>query len=145
MPLLQIQVKVRRRIIRIYKYRRKTDSSSKGNRSSSKAEKTAKSKKPISILPPVIIGGDKKQTASEKQDLILRSKRAINPNLIESILGSMRVLNLTARWRKRNQLFCGSLNINLRDGRWYRFSDGSKEIFALVKEATELILKERLR
>ena len=39
--------------------------------------------------------------------------------------------------KKGNQLFCGSLNINLRDGRWYRFSDGSKgDIFALVKEAT---------
>lgn len=39
--------------------------------------------------------------------------------------------------KKGNQLFCGSLNINLRDGRWYRFSYGSKgDIFALVKEAT---------
>ena len=38
--------------------------------------------------------------------------------------------------KKGNQLFCGSLNINLRDGRWYRFSDGSKgDLFALVKEA----------
>jgi len=59
--------------------------------------------------------------------------------LIESIFRQYAgVLNPDGKMEKKgNQLFCGSLNINLRDGRWYRFSDGSKgDIFALVKEAT---------
>ena len=59
--------------------------------------------------------------------------------MIESIFRQYAgVLNPDGKMEKKgNQLFCGSLNINLRDGRWYRFSDGSKgDIFALVKEAT---------
>lgn len=83
---------------------------------------------------------DKKQTAVREARLDFEEvKRAINPNLIESIFRQYAgVLNPDGKMEKKgNQLFCGSLNINLRDGRWYRFSDGSKgDIFALVKEAT---------
>ncbi|WPX99218.1 Ti-type conjugative transfer relaxase TraA [Candidatus Megaera polyxenophila] len=83
---------------------------------------------------------DKKQTATREARLDFEEvKRAINPNLIESIFRQYAgVLNPDGKMEKKgNQLFCGSLNINLRDGRWYRFSDGSKgDIFALVKEAT---------
>ncbi|NDB85388.1 MAG: hypothetical protein EB127_22200, partial [Alphaproteobacteria bacterium] len=83
---------------------------------------------------------NKKQTATKEAKLDFDEvKRAINPNLIESIFRQYgQLLNPDGKMDKKgNQLFCGSLNINLRDGRWYRFSDGSKgDIFALVKEAT---------
>ena len=83
---------------------------------------------------------NKKQTATREARLDFEEvKRAINPNLIESIFRQYACsLNPDGKMEKKgNQLFCSSLNINLRDGRWYRFSDGSKgDIFALVKEAT---------
>ena len=83
---------------------------------------------------------NKKQTAVREARLDFDEvKRAINQNLIESIFRQYAgVLNPDGKMEKKgNQLFCGSLNINLIDGRWYRFSDGSKgDIFALVKEAT---------
>ena len=82
---------------------------------------------------------NKKQVAIKEARLDFEDvKRAINPGLVESIFRQYgQVLNPDGKMEKKgNQLFCGSLNINLRDGRWYRFSDGSKgDIFALVKEA----------
>lgn len=82
---------------------------------------------------------DKIQVAIKEARLDFEEvKRAINPYLIESIFRQYgQVLNPDGKMEKKgNQLFCGSLNINLKDGRWYRFSDGSKgDIFALVKEA----------
>ena len=82
---------------------------------------------------------DKKQVAIKEARLDFEDvKRAINPSLVESIFRQYgQLLNPDGKMEKKgNQLFCGSLNINLRDGRWYRFSDGSKgDIFALVKEA----------
>jgi hypothetical protein len=82
---------------------------------------------------------DKKQVAAKEARLDFEDvKRGINPGLVESIFRQYgQVLNPDGKMEKKgNQLFCGSLNINLRDGRWYRFSDGSKgDLFALVKEA----------
>ena len=80
----------------------------------------------------------KQDTAKEARLDFENVKRAVNPVLVESIFRQYgQVLNPDGNMEKKgNQLFCGSLNINLRDGRWYRFSDGSKgDLFALVKEA----------
>ncbi|WPX99685.1 Ti-type conjugative transfer relaxase TraA (plasmid) [Candidatus Megaera polyxenophila] len=81
----------------------------------------------------------KKQVKAKEARLDFEDvKRAVNPALVEGIFRHYgQLLNPDGKIEKKgNQLFCGSLNINLRDGRWYRFSDGSKgDIFALVKEA----------
>jgi Ti-type conjugative transfer relaxase TraA len=83
---------------------------------------------------------NKKQAPTKEARLNFEDvKRAINPALVEGIFRQYgQLLNPDGKMEKKgNQLFCGSLNINLKDGRWYRFSDGSKgDIFALVKEAT---------
>ncbi len=83
---------------------------------------------------------NKKQAPTKEARLDFEDvKRAINPALVEGIFRQYgQLLNPDGKMEKKgNQLFCGSLNINLKDGRWYRFSDGSKgDIFALVKEAT---------
>jgi Ti-type conjugative transfer relaxase TraA len=80
----------------------------------------------------------KQDTAKEARLDFEDVKRAVNPVLVEGVFRQYgQVLNPDGKMEKKgNQLFCGSLNINLRDGRWYRFSDGSKgDLFALVKEA----------
>jgi Ti-type conjugative transfer relaxase TraA len=83
---------------------------------------------------------NKKQATTKEARLDFEDvKRAINPALVEGVFRQYgQLLNPDGKMEKKgNQLFCGSLNINLKDGRWYRFSDGSKgDIFALVKEAT---------
>ena len=82
---------------------------------------------------------NKKQDTTKEARLDFEDvKRAINPALVEGVFRQYgQLLNPDGKMEKKgNQLFCGSLNINLKDGRWYRFSDGSKgDIFALVKEA----------
>lgn len=82
---------------------------------------------------------NKKQAPTKEARLDFEDvKRAINPALVEGVFRQYgQLLNPDGKMEKKgNQLFCGSLNINLKDGRWYRFSDGSKgDIFALVKEA----------
>ncbi|HJK89011.1 MAG: MobA/MobL family protein (plasmid) [Candidatus Megaira endosymbiont of Mesostigma viride] len=82
---------------------------------------------------------NKKQATTKEARLDFEDvKRAVNPLLVESIFRQYgQLLNPDGKMEKKgHQLFCGSLNINLKDGRWYRFSDGSKgDIFALVKEA----------
>jgi Ti-type conjugative transfer relaxase TraA len=82
---------------------------------------------------------NKKQATTKEARLDFEDvKRAINPALVEGVFRQYgQLLNPDGKMEKKgNQLFCGSLNINLKDGRWYRFSDGSKgDIFALVKEA----------
>jgi len=105
-----------------------------------KAEELKKPEANLSTTPANNNKPDKKPAAAKEARLDFEEvKRAINPYLIESIFRQYgQLLNPDGKMEKKgNQLFCGSLNINLRDGRWYRFSDGSKgDIFALVKEAT---------
>jgi Ti-type conjugative transfer relaxase TraA len=105
-------------------------------------ESTEKLKKEETNINPTAVNNNKpnkkQDTAKEARLDFEDVKRAINPYLIESIFRQYgQLLNPDGKMEKKgNQLFCGSLNINLRDGRWYRFSDGSKgDIFALVKEA----------
>jgi hypothetical protein len=92
------------------------------------AEKLKKTEDNLSVTPANNNKPNKKQdTAKEARLDFEEVKRAINPVLVESIFRQYgQVLNPDGKMEKKgNQLFCGSLNINLRDGRWYRFSDGS--------------------
>jgi Ti-type conjugative transfer relaxase TraA len=111
-----------------------------------KAEELKKPEANLSTTPANNNKPDKKPAAAKEARLDFEEvKRAINPYLIESIFRQYgQLLNPDGKMEKKgNQLFCGSLNINLRDGRWYRFSDGSKgDIFALVKEAAGVDTKE---
>jgi nucleoside-triphosphatase THEP1 len=103
------------------------------------AEKLKKTEANLSVTPANNNKPNKKQDTAKEARLDFEDvKRAVNPVLVESIFRQYgQLLNPDGKMEKKgNQLFCGSLNINLRDGRWYRFSDGSKgDIFALVKEA----------
>ena len=103
------------------------------------AEKLNKTEANLSVTPANNNKPNKKQDTAKEARLDFEDvKRAVNPVLVERIFRQYgQLLNPDGKMEKKgNQLFCGSLNINLRDGRWYRFSDGSKgDIFALVKEA----------
>ena len=74
-------------------------------------------------------------------------KHALNSTVIESIFREYAPrLNPDGQIKKQGtQISCGSLNINLSKGLWYRFSDGSKgDIFALVSEASGVQRREAL-
>lgn len=103
------------------------------------AEKLKKTEANLNPTPAKNNKPNKKPATAREARLDFEDvKRAVNPGLVEGIFRHYgQLLNPDGKIEKKgNQLFCGSLNINLRDGRWYRFSDGSKgDIFALVKEA----------
>lgn len=74
-------------------------------------------------------------------------KQHLNNSIIEQIfLDHSALINPDGKLKRNNsQLSCGSLNINLHNGLWHRFSDSSSgDIFTLVEEAKSVSKLEAL-
>ena len=74
-------------------------------------------------------------------------KEHLSDSVIEQIFRDHAVmLNPDGNFKRNNgQLSCGSLNINLQNGLWYRFSDSSSgDIFSLIEVARSISKKEAL-